>query len=363
MSIKNAIGNWSAATVSAVARKIMELLQDRSGQVAMIFGIATIPLFASVGVAVDMAQQSRVHLKVAGTADAIALAAARSYKDLDNRNSIANKYLNANLSDQYGPGVKVTSLSVNFDDAERLVTVNLVADVPTIMMHLFGIKKTTANIKSVVSYEGQVSEPVSLGLVLDVSGSMNDNGKIGTLRKAGKRLLYRLYKADPERDYVRSGLATYNNKLKTTVSMRWGVGKTYWTVDDLSAGGGTASTPAVDRVGGWLMGDTEQQAHEAKNVHNGNEFNLKRFLIFMTDGENNHAPDDTATQNLCDQIKADGVEIYTVAFEAPERGEQLLRYCASDDDHYFDADNQDEFLSAFDEIGDRIETSLLRIID
>jgi len=103
MRLKYAIGIRSAGIVNAVARKFTALLRDRSGHVAMIFGIATIPLFVSVGVAVDMVQQSRVHLKLAGTADAIALAAARSYKDVDNRDAVGNRYLDANLASDYGP--------------------------------------------------------------------------------------------------------------------------------------------------------------------------------------------------------------------------------------------------------------------
>ena len=367
MRLKFAIGIRSAGIVNAVARKFTAMLRDRSGHVAMIFGIATIPLFVSVGVAVDMAQQSRVHLKLAGTADAIALAAARSYKDVDNRGTVGGKYLDANLEADYGPGVKVTNLNVDFDDEARLVTVKLIADVPTIMMGIAGIHKTTANIQSVVSYEGHVSEPVSLGLVLDVSGSMGKGSptRIKTLRKAGKRLLQRLKGADPEGVYVRTGLTTYNLEITDTVNMGWGVTTTLKKVKKLSSGGGTASAAAVARVGGWLIGSSEQIEHETQEVHGDREFNLNRFMIFMTDGKNEPDGDeqDTLTRTQCDDIKFDGVEIYTVAFQAPERGQALLAYCATSENHYFDATNQDAFLKAFDEIGDRIENTLIRIVD
>ncbi|MGI9413367.1 MAG: vWA domain-containing protein [Hyphomicrobiales bacterium] len=329
----------------------------------MLFGIAMLPLFITVGVAVDMAQQSRVHLKLAGTADAIALAAARSYKDTETRDTIGDKYLEANLEDEYGPGVTVTGLTVNFDDDARLVTVNLVADVPTILMGIAGIYKTTANIDSTVTYEGQVSEPVSLGLVLDVSGSMNTNDKIGTLKTAATHLLEKLETADPEELYVRTGLVTYFSSIRETVGMDWGTGHTLAEIPGLWAGGGTKSTSAVNLVGGWLMGNTEHDHHAAQEVHEGEEFTLHRFMIFMTDGNNNYSSDDVATKALCDSIKADGVEIYSVAFEAPAGGQALLQYCATDESHYFDADNSEEFLAAFDEIGNRIETALLRIVN
>ena len=367
MRITNAIGNLSAAIVSAVARKTTELLRDRSGQVAMIFGIATIPLFVSVGLAVDMAQQSRVQLKLAGTSDAIALAAARSYKDKDIRDSIGEKYLNANLHAEYGPGVKVKDLTVDFNDDDRLVTVRLVADIPTIMMSVAGIDKTTVDIRSVVSYEGEVSQPVSLGMVLDVSGSMDrgDPKKIQTLKTASRRLLDRLDNADPDNVYVRTGLVTYSSGIRNTVRMDWGVGDTVYRVDRLTAGGYTASFRAVRRVGDWLRGNTEQIAHESQPAHHGKEFELKRFMIFMTDGKNEteDRPDgtleDSRTRGACDTAKAAGVEIYTVAFQAPTRGRALLEYCATNENYYYDATNEEAFLKAFDEIAERLEDSLL----
>ena len=372
MRIREIIGIWSAAIVSAAVRKAKALVRDRSGHVAMIFGIATIPMFVTVGIAVDMAQQSRVHLKLSSTSDSIALAAARSYKDKANRDTIGDKYLDANLQADYGPGVKVKSLSVDFDDDARLVTVRLVADVPTIMMGIAGIYKTTADIQSVVTYEGEVSEPVSLGLVLDVSGSMGKGSpsKISTLRNAGRRLLERLEDADPDSVYVRTGLTTYNHKLGHTVGMHWGVNNTLYRVNKLGAKGGTASAAAVRQVGDWLVGNNELLMHKDQPVHHGKEFNLNRFVIFMTDGKNelnpsdpNGVQQDAWTKAECDDIKTDGVEIYTVAFSAPEQGKQLLQYCASSENHYYDATDEAAFLEAFDEIGERLENTLLRIVD
>ena len=131
----------------------------------------------------------------------------------------------------------------------------------------------------------------------------------------------------------------------------------------LTANGGTASTSAVSAASGWLRGNSEQAHHQQQEVHEGEDFNLHRFMIFMTDGDNNHRSDDTHTKRKCDQAKDDGVEVFTVAFEAPRRGRELLEYCATSEDHYFDADNSADFLAAFEEIGDRIESALLRIVE
>ena len=336
---------------------------DKSGNVAMMFGLAFMPLTMAVGVAVDLAQESRVQQKLAGMADAIALAAARSYDDPDIRQTIGNVYLDANLGEGYGPDVTISNLTVEFDDETEIVTVTIQADVPTMVLNLVGIDEMQLETRSRVTYEGHVSEPVSLALVLDVSGSMSWNGKIGTLRTAATHLLDKLQVADPDDIYVRSGLVTYYSQIRQTVRMDWGITHTRNVVQGLWASGGTRSTRAVRRAGRWLTDGTEQEEHESQPVHEGEEFELHRFMIFMTDGDNNYSSDDDATEELCDEYKEDGVEIFSVAFEAPAGGRALLEYCASTEEHYYDADNSEEFLAAFDEIGDRIEAAFLRIVE
>ena len=344
-----------------ISRAVARCVRDEGGNVAIVFGVSMIPLLIAVGVAVDFTQGSAVKQKLAGTADSIALAAARSYRDLGQRDKIGEKFLNGNLAD-YGGGVQVTGLSVKFDDTAEVVTVALKADIPTRLLSIAGISKQSITSEAKVSYGGQVSEPVSLSMVLDVSGSMNRSGRIGTLRTAADHLLGKLEAADPNDFYVRTGLVTYSNRIRQTVGMDWGFDHTGPVIRGLTANGGTASTDAVAAAGGWLQGTVEQAEHEGQPVHNGAEFKLNRFLIFMTDGNNNRRSDDTATQSHCDRLKGDGIEIFAVAFAAPSRGRKLLSYCATSDEHYFDASNSTEFLAAFEEIGNRIESSILRIV-
>ena len=337
-------------------------IRCRSGNVAMLFGLTVVPLLLAVGVAVDYNRAAAVQQKLAGTVDSIALAAARVHDDEEMRQTIGQKFLDGNMSD-YGGDVAIQDLIVEFDDETKLVTVKVVAKVPTYLMKFGGIYDQTVSSDSTVSYEGHVSEPVSLSLVLDVSGSMNWSGKIGTLRTAATHLLDKLDTADPDAIYVRTGLVTYYSQIRETVTMDWGIDDTRSVVQELYASGGTASTTAVDLAGGWLTSGAEQTAHESQPVHDGEAFNLHRFMIFMTDGDNNYNADDDATEALCDSLKADGVEVFTVAFQAPSGGQALLEYCASSEEHYFDADNSADFLAAFEEIGDRIESAFLRIVD
>ena len=263
------------------------LIKDKAGNVAMTFGLSMMPLLFAVGAAVDLTKASAVQQKLAGTADAVALAAARSYKDVNGRNAVGDRFLNANMS-EYGGGVTITDIDVDFDDEAEIVTVSLDADVPNALMSIAGIDKQSISIVSKVSYEGHVSQPVSLAMVLDVSGSMSWYGKINTLRTAATRLLDNLDEADPDADYVRTGIVTYYSRIRQTVNMDWGIDHTRSLVQGLWASGGTRSTSAVNRAGGWLTSNVEDDAHDGQSIHEGEEFELQKFMIFMTDGDNNY---------------------------------------------------------------------------
>lgn len=108
----------------------------------------------------------------------------------------------------------------------------------------------------------------------------------------------------------------------------------------------------------------------------------RKILILMTDGDNTmrldtwdgkaksfyvwssdpdtHAPykaeTDTDTRQLCTNIKASGIEIYTIGFMVGERPESkaLLQECSSNGKtHYFDAVSAEELVQAFATIGSR----------
>lgn len=63
---------------------------------------------------------------------------------------------------------------------------------------------------------------------------------------------------------------------------------------------------------------------------------------------------DGYTEQLCDRLKAQDVVIFTIGFEAPQRGQDLMRYCASSSGHYFDVEGV-EISEAFSSIANTIQ--------
>jgi hypothetical protein len=65
-------------------------------------------------------------------------------------------------------------------------------------------------------------------------------------------------------------------------------------------------------------------------------------------------PADTYTEKVCDQLIANDVVIFSIAFEAPSRGRDLMQYCASQPGNYFDVAGAD-IATAFSSIADKIQ--------
>ena len=81
-----------------------------------------------------------------------------------------------------------------------------------------------------------------------------------------------------------------------------------------------------------------------------------KVVVLMTDGENTvHYDQDAQLAQVCGLARSEGVVIYTVAFDAPDRGVTAMRSCASSDAHFFDVRSTD-ISTAFSAIAASIST-------
>ena len=93
---------------------------------------------------------------------------------------------------------------------------------------------------------------------------------------------------------------------------------------------------------------------------------VEKVMVLMTDGANTRSPNyvsknhsgwDVALANdrtaeLCTNIKASGIKIYTVAFDVDDIAvKDMLRACASSDSQFYDAEDATELETAFANIG------------
>ena len=123
----------------------------------------------------------------------------------------------------------------------------------------------------------------------------------------------------------------------------------------------------VGLINGWRMLDADAPFGNLSNK----EAKRKRALILMTDGANtisledpyqtgahtgNNANETNAlTSTLCNNIKAEGIDIWSIAYNFDDpKSKKMLKVCASSSGQFFDASNQTDLIKAFEEISNSL---------
>jgi len=194
-----------------------------------------------------------------------------------------------------------------------------------------------------------------------------DIPKIDVLKEAVGTLAAHIQESDPTNEYARMGAVAYNSETrdsdKRTIS--WAKSDTTDFADRLNADGRTNSEDAMKWGYEQVTSTTEINEHTSRN---GSKVPSK-FIVFMTDGENSTGSDywddyaDKQTLYYCTKAKEKGVTIFSVAFQAPQRGKNLLNACASGGNYYYDAESADELTKAFNDIGEEAVKLVTRLTD
>lgn len=85
-----------------------------------------------------------------------------------------------------------------------------------------------------------------------------------------------------------------------------------------------------------------------------------KAVILMTDGAFNaeifpgQGSSDTQARALCDNMKLKDIKVYSVALNAPTAGKEVLEYCASGPDFYFEPETAAELTDAYKQIATSI---------
>lgn len=127
-------------------------------------------------------------------------------------------------------------------------------------------------------------------------------------------------------------------------------------VSGLTANGATAGHLGVAWGRYLISPDWDAVWPEGSDAREWENENTVKVLILMTDGVFNsqfHSGRGSSfnqARDHCDAAKAQGVLIYSVAFNAPTGGQAILDYCSSGQDFYFSATNTTQLIEAYDAI-------------
>lgn len=384
------------AFLSSLGR-IKRLAGDMSGNFAITTAFVIPVMIGAAGMAVDVTNLVMFKTKLQTAADTATLAAASALaskaKAEEDAKLLSLQFLRGQISngmpvitpenkDAYPaedrvPTVAVASEPFNLTGKKYTVTMSVRYQVPlSPLSRVLGVSSYPVSVTSTSQGVTETKNAMSMYFVLDRSGSMGETTntsytatcydkkgraysctayytKIQSLKMATASLLTQLNTADPQTKYVRTGSVSYDLSMGTPQPLNWGTSGVATYVNALTANGGTASTAAFQEALNRLIATTEDSAHKTKNGQVPT-----KYIVFMTDGDNNYASDDTATKTLCNTAKTKKIEIFTIAFMAPSKGQALLNYCATDASHYFAAEDTNQLVQAFKTIGDKAAEQL-----
>ncbi len=201
--------------IEALKRTFKRFSTAADGNVAIIFGLAVIPIFLAGGAAVDYGRAvvTKNHLQAAADAAALA-AAAMQNADEQQRTQMARSVFATNF--KAPRGVTVDPLKIEFFD--EAVRVTPTAKVETVLMKLAGIRQMP--LKTMVEVNLLKARKAEIALVLDYSGSMNRNlngeRKYITMRNAAKGLVDDIAEKAADGD-IKVGLVPFSHHVYTSL--------------------------------------------------------------------------------------------------------------------------------------------------
>ena len=347
------------------ARKFTELLGSKNGNFASLTSLALPVLFIAGSLALDTTNALSMKTRMQNAADSAALATSTRLSQeedlsIEEARNFAATFLKGQLEEDMPafadmnvkPSITITPVENNGTTVWTVAVSMTGTQAVTPMARIMGRDHYSVGVvgKSQSASTAAAQGALSMALVLDRSGSMDwdldGKRKIDVLKTAVGGLIDQFETADPKQKFVRIGASSYNTQMTGSQNLHWKPQKTRDFVNALPAEGGTDSTDAFSWALNKVGASKELKAHKDKSGEVPD-----RFIVFMTDGDNNYAAADSSTKILCDKAKGEGIEVFTVAFAAPTRGKQLLAYCATSADHFYDANSSAALISAFESIG------------
>ena len=177
--------------LSAAMRNLLaRFAVSNQGNVAIIFAIASIPLIAAMGLAVDYTRAAQTNSAMQDALDAASLALSRR-TDLSTMTpaeiqKFAQDYFNANFHNSELQDLK---LNASYTPSGPSITISANGNLPTDFMGIIGTKVVPLG-RSSTTVWGEAR--LRVALALDNTGSMASSGKMTALKTATHNLLTQL---------------------------------------------------------------------------------------------------------------------------------------------------------------------------
>lgn len=180
----------------------VQVLQNKAGNMAIMFGLLLFPVLGMLGLAVDTSRAYAVQQQLQTALDAAALAGGRLY-GLTTRDQVIQDYFDTNWqSNRYG--AEASELTIVANAAEGTLTISAQATFPSIFVKFLGVDTLTVG----SSVEAKKNEStLEVAIAIDTTGSMNSNdssghNKMQAARDAANLLLNIIFNYQDSDDHV-----------------------------------------------------------------------------------------------------------------------------------------------------------------
>jgi Flp pilus assembly protein TadG len=227
-----------AKMMTGFVARLREFARARRGNVAMMFGLALVPLVIAGGVGLDLARGMMVRSAMSEALDAAALAVG-STKGLDRAAALdlAQKYFNANYKGDAAYGTPTVTIGATDYSSAGSVKITATDPMPTTLMKIAGFQTIPISTSTTVVW-GQ--SKLWVALALDNTGSMcepekfpcdsstTSTIKINALKTATNQLLDILAGAAATAGDVQASIVPFNQYVRWDPSNTSKVDWTDW---------------------------------------------------------------------------------------------------------------------------------------
>lgn len=193
----------------------LKQLSDESAQVAVVFALAIIPIFAVAGFSIDFQNTVKKKHKVQLVIDSAVLAAARVKQtgaSTDDVKFALNAYLESHLDTVQG-GLNCAAAETRVETTTEAITASILCSQPTTLTRVIGKDEMGFHVSSTAEYG---IDKVDVAFMFDVSGSMNSSSRLRNLKSAAKDAIDILLPEDASPQLIentRLAMVSYNTMV------------------------------------------------------------------------------------------------------------------------------------------------------
>jgi len=157
-------------TMKMKSKMMRRFWDDRRGNVALMFGLALVPMVAAAGVAFDYSSASSTRVRVQAAADSAVLAAARLNDLDDNRPGIAKAYFEGQLTATELAMVQTSTFAITEDKSK--IAADISFTLPMKFGAMTGMSSAVVAVKAAAAIARPDVRQLDIVMCIDATGSM-----------------------------------------------------------------------------------------------------------------------------------------------------------------------------------------------